>query len=392
MPALIPLTRGVQRRQRGVSLVEALVAVAVMGVGMLGLVGMQGSLRANSDIAKQRSEGVRLAQQAVEEWRAFSLIETTAGVTDYADLTPGTTTETGLAGTSTSFTRVRRVVAAAAPVRGKSLTVEMDWADRSGQTQQAPLRLATFVAGVSPELEATLTVPPDGTPVRRPQGRQRDIPAQALDLGDGRSGFKPPGAPSTLAWVFDNFSGLVNLCTTTAASTAALTTANISCSGDYALLLSGFVRFHISNTLPTPADAVDPRSPRPAAFTPMLAQVVQTAPAAYAGTVTCYADDTQSTYSRYYCAVRVEAPSVNPNPHWTGTLVLAPATAFAASQAVATATLHKACRYFALASPPVHNVVTGNLSNQNLLVIQAGNGSTAFNCANLGLQPHQPLS
>ena len=41
---------------RGVSLIEAIVAMAVMAFGMVAIVGLQGTLRQNSDIAKQRSE------------------------------------------------------------------------------------------------------------------------------------------------------------------------------------------------------------------------------------------------------------------------------------------------------------------------------------------------
>ena len=48
--------------QRGVSLVEAIVAMAVMAFGMMAIVGLQTTLRQNSDIAKQRSEAVRIAR------------------------------------------------------------------------------------------------------------------------------------------------------------------------------------------------------------------------------------------------------------------------------------------------------------------------------------------
>ena len=62
--------------QHGVSLVEALVALAIMAFGMLGLVGMQASMRANADLAKQRSEAVRLAQQQMEAWRGYGTLTT----------------------------------------------------------------------------------------------------------------------------------------------------------------------------------------------------------------------------------------------------------------------------------------------------------------------------
>ena len=71
---------------RGVSLIEALVALAVMSFGMLGVVGMQATLRYNADVSKQRSEAVRLAQEEVERWRSFSVLAPTAGQLAYQDI------------------------------------------------------------------------------------------------------------------------------------------------------------------------------------------------------------------------------------------------------------------------------------------------------------------
>ena len=65
--------------QRGVSLIEAIVAMAVMAFGMMAVVGLHTTLRQNSDIAKQRSEAVRIAEEAIEQWRAFSIMGATSG-------------------------------------------------------------------------------------------------------------------------------------------------------------------------------------------------------------------------------------------------------------------------------------------------------------------------
>ncbi|MBK9136249.1 MAG: prepilin-type N-terminal cleavage/methylation domain-containing protein [Betaproteobacteria bacterium] len=71
---------------RGISLIEALVAMAIMAFGMLGVVGMQATLRANADAAKQRSEATRLAEEKIEQWRSFSVLPTTTGVKAFADI------------------------------------------------------------------------------------------------------------------------------------------------------------------------------------------------------------------------------------------------------------------------------------------------------------------
>ena len=66
----IPAAAGA-RHGRGLSLIEAMVAFAVMGFGMLGVLGIQATLRNNADQAKQRTEAVRIAQEALESWRAL---------------------------------------------------------------------------------------------------------------------------------------------------------------------------------------------------------------------------------------------------------------------------------------------------------------------------------
>ena len=72
--------------QRGVSLMEAVVAMAVMGFGMLGVAAMQSSLRQNADIARQRAEAVRLAQDVVERYRGYSVIATGGTKRAYDDI------------------------------------------------------------------------------------------------------------------------------------------------------------------------------------------------------------------------------------------------------------------------------------------------------------------
>lgn len=69
----------VRARSRGVSLIEAVVALAVMGFGMLGIAAMQSSLRQNSDIARQRAEAARLASEAIEAMRSYSVVNAAAG-------------------------------------------------------------------------------------------------------------------------------------------------------------------------------------------------------------------------------------------------------------------------------------------------------------------------
>ena len=96
-------------RSRGVSLIEALVALAVMAFGLLGVVGMQATLRFNADVSRQRAEAVRMAQEQMENMRSFGVLSGAALPTDheYVDIITGTDYPAPPSGfANTAFTRV----------------------------------------------------------------------------------------------------------------------------------------------------------------------------------------------------------------------------------------------------------------------------------------------
>ena len=89
--------------QRGFTIIESLMALAVVAFGLLGIAGMQSLMTRSADVAKQRSEATRLAQQKIEALRAYTTIDVTAGQVSWNGLASGTDTTTG--GTNASFAR-----------------------------------------------------------------------------------------------------------------------------------------------------------------------------------------------------------------------------------------------------------------------------------------------
>lgn len=388
-------------RMRGISLIEALVALAVVGIGMIGMVGVQATLRGNADVAKQRSTAVRLLQSGTEEWRAFAQLEAdpSPDVVGYAEFAAGTTVDAPVADGNASYTRSRNVAELPAPLRGKVLAAMVGWDDRSGEAQA--VQMSTVIAGIAPELAATLAIPPDGDPVRRPQRRHRGIPVLAKDLGDGTSAIKPPGAPDTVAWRFDNVTGLVTLCQTAAANdTDDLTTINVvNCAGN-ATALTGFVRYHLDGTPPTLANALAPGSAPPV---PALAVTVDyTLPVA--GSTLCYTQDRNVApfHTAYFCAIPVTLIAAT-IPGWSGRLTFGPAARIATTvdPADRDPARVRICRYFETSALPDpadtsndgnYSAVTVPLSNQNYLIVNAGDGVTTFACPTQDAvtKQHQP--
>lgn len=368
------------RRSAGVSLIEAVVALGVMAFGMLGLAGIQSTLRSTSDIARQRSEAVRIGQEAIERARAYSSFGPWAGKLDYATLTSGTVSITG-----TNAIYERTITVTPPVLKSKTVVVDVAWTDRTNTPQS--VRLTTAIHGTPPELAAALAIPGSGTATQLPGGRHPGIPPGAVDVGDGTSRFEPTGVSMTVSWIFNNASGLI----TSRCVGATCTTLT-------ARLLSGFIRFSTGATAPTPADAENPLS---TALSAAVVSVNQTLPSTGVGTPECIVVPlTPSPGLAYFCLIEVLA-AADPNLRWSGQSLIGGLT-LASSVADATASKYRVCRYTPYRSnaavgavvpsvvptatmqnsdhPLSYSLVDGPLTNHNFLVIRAGDGTTAFDC------------
>jgi type IV pilus modification protein PilV len=358
-------------RQRGVSLIEALVALAVMAFGILGIAGIQANLRSSSDTAKQRAEAVRVAQQMMEDRRGFVLLADDGVNPSYAGI--ASQSLTAYAGNNASYSR-SVLVTPADTGRMLNLRVAVQWADRTGETQSVVLR--SSVAGATPELSASLGTSAPGGAVRQPQGRNPGVPRQATDQGDGTSKFLPPGG-SGQYWTFSNTTGVIlRRCY-----------ADDTCEDGKAFLLSGFVRFSTAYTQPTGNDAELPGS----AVEPGVSfRVRQTSP--YDGVVDCFVDASSFAGSvAYYCAM----PITDDVQSWSGRGRVGDID-LASNSSDDDDDEFRVCRYtrdlahttVGSGAPPMTNAdhprdylnVDAALTNQNYLVIRAGDGSTAFGC------------
>jgi Tfp pilus assembly protein PilV len=387
------------RLGRGVSLIEALVAVAVMAFGMLGVVGLQTTLRANADLSKQRSEATRIAQEKMEQWRNYSVLtipdcsvapppaKAFDCKTNFSETVPGYTT-------NTAYT-VAGTITPSGVATHKTMVVEVSWDDRNGDRQS--LRSLSALARISPALAATAVAPPGGSSgMRGPGGRSRGIPPQAKNFGDGTSGFRPPQTASgTVAWLFDNVTGLIQICATSVTDNSLIVARSdlTGCGPASNQLLSGYVRFVGSSAQPTPAQVTAPTDAIPVSDAPLVqVQVVQTAPTT--GTIACFEEvATDRTYVLYFCAIPVASPALA----WSGRHRLDPSwPTIAPDLASNSAALAKVCRYnralTGLEPSPLFANINAPLTNENLVLIRAGNGATAFTCPNPPTREHQPAT
>ncbi|NWG73907.1 MAG: hypothetical protein HXY24_04760 [Rubrivivax sp.] len=232
---------------RGFALLDALVAFAVLAFGMLALVSMQSTLSRSADVAKQRTEAMRLAQDKIEELRSYTGIS--SGTINWNNLPSGgdTISSYTVAGvtqnTNTTFTRTWTLGGAVGDSQ-RPINVTVAWTDRANEAQQ--VTISSVIAKVDPADSGYLGFPlPQNTNLKRPKNRNINIPVQAIDLGGGKSAFQLAG---NYAIVFNDISGyVVEKCNTTVtASTYASGTAG--CQEFSAYILAGYISGNVTST------------------------------------------------------------------------------------------------------------------------------------------------
>jgi type IV pilus modification protein PilV len=158
----------VRATARGFSLVEALIAATILGVGLIGLAKLQTLVMGSSSVSQQRNEATQIAQDKIEYFRAFSTLPSANGQRAYTDIASSTSAET-VTGVSASYERRWAAVdccfdGSSAPVcpaascvssmRFKQLEVTVSWTDKANKDRSVVLR--TIIAGLDPELDAAL--------------------------------------------------------------------------------------------------------------------------------------------------------------------------------------------------------------------------------------------
>lgn len=328
----------------GFALIEALVTLMVVSFGMLAVAGFQITLSLNADVAKQRTEATRLAQQKLEQLRTFDTL--TAYGTQMVSSTTGTQ-ETIT--TNASFTRTWGITSATTPDTGRSVVVTVAWTDRAGNAQE--VKLLSHVSATNPLLTGSLWFPlPDGTILRRPKDRSIDIPIPAISIdGTGKS-YIPWSGTSGGFLVFSNISGdIVQKCSVTPSA------ANLSsCTPFDGYLLTGY----ISGSLIASVTQISLTSTQYINGTPECS----VGPAYDQNTATQIAD-----YKYYVCMIQPTDHDNNPSTArvWSGRVDLAGNLT----------TGNKVCRFSTDAAttdnnnhPEVYSLVDRSLDNQNFYV------------------------
>lgn len=331
-----------RKNQFGFTIIETLIALVVMGFGILALAGMQGAILRNVDTSQQRTEATRLAQEKMEALRSYTGISsTTLAATTGTASTLSTTALNWNAMSSGSDTATTNATYARTWTFGgastdamRALTVAVSWTDRAGEAQS--VTLASVLSLTNPADSGFLGFPlPQNTNLKRPLNRNLNIPIPSIDLGNGTSAVKFGTAGQYVG--FNNVSGdVVNICTPTLASNpttaqviAALTSTTTSvsnCNTITGYVVTGYVSKDssmsasdwsaISGGLGMDTSSITRNAASTTAITCQFADAVDQ----NSGT-------TISGYKSYICVIPLSAPTPAPSTNgpynWSGTVRIA---------------------------------------------------------------------
>lgn len=352
-------------RPHGFTLVEALIALAVMSVGMLALTGLHVGLSRHADLARQRTEATQLAQSRLEDLRRFDRAGAASGHPSYAALTGGE--DLPAIASNTRYER-RWTVDGDADATERRVEVRVDWIDRSGD--EASVRLLSLIARSDPADGGSLGLPlPQTDRYMRPRERALAIPFEATRLEGSNRG------RSTLPWpgtrgghlVFDDASGAVTA--SCAAAPGNDTDITASCAPLPAYLLRG-----------------DLRGDWLAAVTDIAvtdAQHLLAVPECAVGDAVDHNDGRTIAGLRHYrCLMRAADHDGDPGTPraWSGRSIVLPAPV--AGRSVCRDTPDPATADNDL-HPAAYTLVARSLQHQNFLLLSAG-------ACPAGTAPHQP--
>ena len=151
-----------QSKQRGIFLIEAMIALLVLAVGLVAVVKFESTLAAGASVAKQRTEATMLAQREIENLRAF--VNLAAYDTYFAAGSPATLTRSA-SGENASYTITATLVDHNDAVRGRHANIDLKvaWNDQKGAPHAVHLvsSMARIAVASSGELLATpINAPP----------------------------------------------------------------------------------------------------------------------------------------------------------------------------------------------------------------------------------------
>lgn len=139
-----------KQKTRGLTLVEMMITLLLIGISVIALVRLQNYLAYTTSVTQQKGDALVLAIQKQESLRDFQVLNNQNGYTSYQSIASGSSTS---AGATTTYTTAWTVTSNANPTY-KTIDITVSWTDRYNGSQS--IRLVTKVAGIDPANSAAV--------------------------------------------------------------------------------------------------------------------------------------------------------------------------------------------------------------------------------------------
>lgn len=144
-------------KQLGTTVIEALVAMALFSLGLVGLAQMQSGIAGWTEATRLRAEAARLARQKLSELRAQDQAVAASGPTPFSTRVASSSADEVLSVDTANFRR-HWTVQADAHGHFRTVVVTIEWEDRTGAQT---LTLPSLIVRHPPHSIARLRLPPD---------------------------------------------------------------------------------------------------------------------------------------------------------------------------------------------------------------------------------------
>lgn len=358
------------KRTHGFTLIEVLIALAVMGFGLIGIARFQVTMIQDSGFVREQTIAMRLAESKIEELRAFKALSDSVGLPSYEGIASGT--ETIQPANDTSVFTVSWTVDRQSPAAGdfKEVRVTVSWTDARGALRT--IETGSIIAADDPRQLAhvlqAFTLP--DAPVQ-PFDRVLRVPLQAEKLNEETSVYSPPGEDGVTLQL-SNISGEV----IGISGSSAITFPDPAEPDKAFYLLSGYIGFGTSPLTP-------PVTPESDIRLGLTGHAGNPAPnhVCWDDSHLSATDKAFSGYITYNCVVESQFLTDDNQPGWSGVMRLKLGDTASEPYGWGTSnTSAKVCRY--ALTPANYQNITETLSGQNYLIVR-GNancplGTTVF--------------
>lgn len=123
------------KNQIGVTIIEVLIAFAILAFGVMTLLQFQNSSLRMANLTHRQNEAYFLAEKKLNETKHFVELTSTPSVADYNDIAVGQTIET-YTGLNTTYT-ITTNVTEDTTLNYKEIAVTVTWTDPNGSTVQS---------------------------------------------------------------------------------------------------------------------------------------------------------------------------------------------------------------------------------------------------------------